>query len=379
MEASIKTILVLNAGSSSLKVELFDFDSGQSIESETMRVNSLSDLQASAKLAVSQLQSSGALAGLKAIGHRVVHGGSLFKRSTLIDSSVKAALEDLCDLAPLHNPNALAAIEAIGSAFPKLPQIAVFDTAFFANLPISEQVYALPFEWFESLGIRRFGFHGISHSYCSKRCTEILNTNRNDLKLIVCHLGNGCSASAVKGGKAVATTMGFTPMEGLMMGGRSGSIDPGILFHLLKRNQHSIPDLEKMLNFESGLKGVSGVSSDFREVQKAADAGVERARLAIDLFSNKIRGSIGALAVGMGGVDALVFTGGIGENSPRLRQKVCEGLEFIGCCLDDHRNDECHTDSDLSDAKSSVRILVVQSKENLEIANETIALLAPAR
>lgn len=372
-------ILILNAGSSTLKYALFGGDDLDELDAGTLQIKGvLSNHRAATEQVLQRLASEGGLPGpadIQAVGHRVVHGGEAFRVPTLIDARVKAAIGKLSDLAPLHNPPALAAIEAAESAFPDIPQVAVFDTAFFADLSATAHVYPLPYEWYVDWGIRRFGFHGISHAYCAGRAAEILDRPIEKLRLVTCHLGNGCSATAVQSGKAVATTMGFTPMEGLMMGTRSGSVDPGILFHLMTHRGIRAEQLESALNREAGLLGISGVSSDFREVQSAARGGNHRAKLAIDLFADRIRSSVGSLAVTMGGVDALIFTAGIGENSPELRGTICERLECLGLHLDAQKNQNRKPDADLALTESSGRILAIHTREDYQIACEARRLV----
>lgn len=382
-------ILVLNTGSSTLKFALFPPGAAEASlsglcdwktrrarleggsrgrEDVPLPTTSRGPTDAIAWL-LERLEAEGARAGVRAVGHRVVHGGAAFQSSVRIDADVKQTLKELCELAPLHNPAALAGIEAAEAALPGLPQVAVFDTAFFANLSPAAFLYPLPYEWYTDWGIRRFGFHGTSHAYCARRAAEILD--RNDLRLITCHLGNGCSASAIRGGKAVITTMGFTPLEGLMMGTRSGSIDPGILFYVMRDKGLAAEQLDPTLNQRSGLLGVSGVSSDYREVEKAADAGNERARLALEMFALRVRQTIGALAATLGGVDALVFTAGIGEHAARLRAAVCNGLECLGIQLDPARNQTAKPDADVATDDSVARILILHTREELMIARET--------
>jgi len=286
----------------------------------------------------------------------------------VIDEQVVTALAGLSSLAPLHNPPAIAAIRRARELLPNVPHVAVFDTAFFAKLPPRSHVYPLPYEWHTDWGVRRFGFHGISHAYCAERARELLSGAR-DLRVVVCHLGQGCSASAVLGGRARATTMGFTPMEGLMMASRSGSVDPGILIHALRRGV-GVEDLDVALNRRSGLLGVSGVSSDYREVEASAKGGNERARLALDMYADRVRETVGALATALGGIDALVFTAGVGENSASLRAAVCERLEFLGLRLDRTMNEVAEPDCDVAAAESQGRILVIRTRENLMIARE---------
>jgi acetate kinase len=312
---------------------------------------------------------------VRAVGHRLVHGGTLYRESVPIDAQVVTALAGLSSLAPLHNPPAIAAIRRARELLPNVPHVAVFDTAFFGKLPPRSHVYPLPYEWHTDWGVRRFGFHGISHAFCAGRARELLG-GAPDLRVVVCHLGQGCSASAVRGGRARATTMGFTPMEGLMMASRSGSVDPGVLIHALRRGV-GVDDLDAALNRRSGLLGVSGVSSDYREVEASARAGNERARLALEIYADRVRETVGALATTLGGLDALVFTAGVGENSASLRASVCERLEFLGVRLDSARNGSCLPDADVATPDSPVRVLVIRTRENRMIAREA-ARFAPS-
>jgi len=396
-------ILVINSGSSSLKFGLFAADScellarggvawkgdseqaefrlsGKSfVDANPVEVNHFVDARShGAAIAVVRqalldhsLLAAGPASQLAAIGHRVVHGGTMFQDSVLIDERVRAAIAELAELAPLHNPPALAAIEATETAFPGVPQVAVFDTAYFATLPPQAFVYPLPHEWFSNWGVRRFGFHGISHAYCARRAAELLGRELAELRLVICHLGNGCSASAIRHGQPIATTMGFTPLDGLMMGTRPGSLDPGILLHVQRQRGLTIEQLDRALHHESGLLGVSGISSDFRAVNEAAQQGHERAQLALAIYADRIRSTIGALAVTLGGLDALIFTAGVGENSACLRATVATGLECLGLHLDDAGNQEGLADSDLSRPDSLGRILLIKTQEELLIAQET--------
>lgn len=383
------SILVINAGSSTLKLALFD------AAAETPRATGLIDWNyqpGTAELVVTTLAGTPqrqpldasdrhaavaaalhALTGegppVRAVGHRVVHGGAVFRESVRIDPAVKADLARLVELAPLHNPPALEGIEAAEAALPRVPHVAVFDTAFFARLPPRAIVYPVPYAWYTDWGVRRFGFHGISHAYCAGRAAELLGPAAR--RLIVCHLGNGCSATAVRDGAAVATTMGYTPLEGLMMGSRSGSVDPGILLHVQRRHGLSAEQLDEALNRASGLLGVSGVASDFRQVELAAEQGHERARLALDLYADRVRAAIGALAVTLGGVEGLVFAAGVGENSANLRAAVGAGLECLGLQLDPARNRACRPDADIAADGSPGRILVIHTREDVLIARET--------
>ncbi|MEG5033417.1 acetate kinase [Microcoleus sp. AT3-D2] len=303
------------------------------------------------------------------VGHRVVHGGEDYQQSTLISPDVKKAIARLSVFAPVHNPVNLEGIEAIEKILENVPQVAVFDTAFHAQLPPAAFVYPGPYEWLEN-GIRRYGFHGISHQYCARRAADILGKDLADLRLISCHLGNGCSLAAIRGGWSVDTTMGFTPLEGLMMGSRSGSIDPGILIHLLKQSDFTAEKLDGILNRNSGLKGISGVSSDLRQIGDAIAQGNQRAQLALDIYVHRLRAGIGAMLASLGGLDALIFTAGVGENSAVVRAAACEAFGFIGLKLDGEKNQQSPIDQDIAAVDSAVRILVIHTQEDWEIARE---------
>lgn len=303
------------------------------------------------------------------VGHRVVHGGQDYQQSTLISPDVKEAIARLAVFAPVHNPVNLEGIEAIENLLPNVPQIAVFDTAFHAQLPPAAFVYPGPYEWLEN-GIRRYGFHGISHQYCARRAAEMLNRNLADLRLISCHLGNGCSLAAIRGGVSIDTTMGFTPLEGLMMGSRSGSIDPGIIIHLLRRSDITAEKLDNILNQNSGLKGISGVSGDMRQIGEAISQGNERAQLALDIYIHRLRAGIGAMLASLGGLDALIFTAGVGENSAVVRATTCEAFGFMGLKLDGEKNQQVQGDEDIATADSAMRVLVIHTQEDWEIARE---------
>lgn len=303
------------------------------------------------------------------VGHRVVHGGQDYHQSTLISPDVKEAIARLSVFAPIHNPINLEGIEIVEKILPNVPQIAVFDTAFHAQLAPAAFVYPGPYEWLEN-GIRRYGFHGISHQYCARRAAEILNRDLTSLRLITCHLGNGCSLAAIRGDVSVDTTMGFTPVEGLMMGSRSGSIDPGIIIHLLKQSDLTSEKLDNMLNRNSGLKGISGVSGDMRQIVEAIDRGNERAQLALDIYIHRLRAGIGAMLASLGGLDALIFAAGVGENSPFVRSAACEAFGFMGLKLDGDKNQQSQGDGDIAAADSAVRVLVIHTQEDWEIARE---------
>lgn len=390
-------VLVLNAGSTSLKCGLFDGSGEVSVSVhldwadgrreqamrsirkaghpvQRCRVAVLDDF-AAVGCALDAVREAAGLGGqpaadIGAIGHRVVHGGAEFRRATLVDAEVKAVIERFGTLAPLHNPPALRGIEALERALPGVPQVAVFDTAFFAALPPRAYRYPVPEAWYRKWGIRRFGFHGLSHAWCARRGPELLPNRAGPLRMISCHLGGGCSAAAIRGGEAVATTMGFSPLEGLMMATRSGSIDPGILLHLLREPGVDVATLERDLNQASGLLGISGVSSDWVAVEQARADGHPRASLAWDLFVDRARGAIGSLVTALGGLDALVFTDRIGEGSPALRAAVCENLEFLGVRLDPVRNQSALADVDIAQDDSAVRVLVLHTEEEWMVARE---------
>ncbi len=370
------SVLVLNAGSSTLKFSLF---AGRSTDLVADGIVEIPTLEADPKDAVpavlDAIRDGISRDPVVAVGHRVVHGGRVFIGSVPIDARVIDEIGRLSELAPLHNPPALAAIGEARRAFPGVPHVAVFDTSFFADLPPERHVYPLPYEWYAESGVRRYGFHGISHAYCAGRAAEFLGRPPEGFRVVTCHLGNGCSAAATLGGRAVATTMGFTPLEGLVMGSRSGSVDPGILIHALERMGLFPEELDEILQRRSGLLGVSGVSSDFRAVQEAARVGNERARLALAIYADSVRAAIGSLAVAMGGVDALVFTAGVGENAASLREEACRGLECLGLRLDPGRNRSLRPDADLAAPGIYGRILVLRAREDLHIARETLRLI----
>ncbi|HEX7077203.1 MAG TPA: acetate/propionate family kinase [Candidatus Eisenbacteria bacterium] len=379
------SILCLNAGSSTLKTALFDDQAEREVASLVLPwAGGRNGMREALERALQSLAAKApdAAASIRAVGHRVVHGGDHWREPVRIDAHVRAAIARFEEFAPLHNPSALQAIAAAQHQFPDLPHVAAFDTAFFADLPECAAVYPLPWQWHEGWGVRRYGFHGLSHAYASARAAELLRRDAAGLRVVVLHLGNGCSASAVRDGKPVATSMGFTPLEGLMMGTRSGSIDPGILVYVQRRHGVDVETLDRALNLESGLLGVSGVSSDVREVEAAADNGNERARLALQIYVERARGVVGALAVALGGVDALVFTAGVGEHAAGLRASICDGLGCLGLKLDAARNASAEpgADVDVAAADSRGRILVVKTREALMIARATrrVAAAEPA-
>jgi acetate kinase len=303
------------------------------------------------------------------IGHRVVHGGAEYRQSTIINDEVKEAIAKLAIFAPVHNPANLEGIIAAEKVFGNVPQVAVFDTAFHAHLAPAAYTYAIPTKYTEQ-GIRRYGFHGISHQYCRDRAASILNRKVEDLRLITCHLGNGCSLAAIQNGQSIDTTMGFTPLEGLVMGSRSGSIDAGIIIHLLRQPDMDVEKLDRLLNRESGLLGVSGISADLRPVLKAIAEGNQQAQLAFDVYVHSLRSHIGSMLASLGGLDALVFTAGVGENAPIVRAAACEGFEFLRLKLDLDKNNQRLLDVDIAAPDSAVRVLVIHTQEDWEIARE---------
>lgn len=394
-------ILVINCGSSSLKYQLIDMDNekvlakglserigieGSRIKHETIgkdeiviekpMSNHKEVLELVLKILVDPV--NGAIKSMDeidAVGHRVVHGGEKFATSVKIDDEVMNALNECIGLAPLHNPPNIMGIEACKELMPNTPMVGVFDTAFHQTMPKSNYIYPLPYELYEKYGIRKYGFHGTSHKYVSLKAAELLNKDIEDLKIITCHLGNGASLCAVKNGKSIETSMGFTPLGGLAMGTRCGNIDPAIVPFLMANENLNIDDINTLLNKKSGVLGISGVSSDFRDIEKAAKDGNDKAELALDVFCNKVKEYIGAYAAIMGGLDVVVFTAGIGENSIEIREKICDGLEFMNIELDKEKNNVRGENAIVSKDTSKVKILVVPTNEELMIARETEKLI----
>ena len=394
-------ILVLNAGSSSQKSCLYHIEGELPAESleplweaqidwmphkqsaklavktlfgqqhvETVQVlereKTLSDLLSLLYRGSTQVIS--ALSEIDVVGHRVVHGGRAYQESVLVTPEVKETIDRLSALAPSHNPANLEGMELMEKLLDDVPQVAVFDTAFHSTIPNVAAVYPGPYEWIEQ-NIRRYGFHGISHRYCAQRAAHMLNRPIDELRLIICHLGNGASLAAVKGGRSIDTTMGFTPLEGLMMGSRSGSVDPGILIHLMRQG-HSADELDALLNKSSGLKGISGVSHDLREIGEAIAQGNERAKLAQDMYVHRLKACFGAMLMSLGGVDAIVFAAGVGEHAAGIRAAACEGMAFLGVELDVKENERAPVDRDIATAESAVRVLVIRTQEDWAIAQE---------
>jgi acetate kinase len=365
----MSSVLVVNAGSSSLKLALLgpagevsaalDID-GWDGRTDDSRIRAFLNEHAP----------------VTAVGHRVVHGGSWFTGATLIDDQVLDQITALTDLAPLHQPRAVAAITAARALLPRVPQVACFDTAFHATLPPAAAAYALPAAWTARYGLRRYGFHGLSHAYAARRAAELLGADPARLRLVSCHLGAGASLAAVRDGVSIDTTMGFTPLEGLVMATRPGSVDPGLLLWLLRRL--SLDEVSDGLEHAAGLAGLAALpdgSGDLREVRAAAEAGSATARLAIDVHAHRLRREIAAMAAAMDGLDALVFTGGIGEHQPQVRAEAAAGLGFLGVAIDPGRNDTASSDAEITAGPASVRTLVITAREDIEIARQVRALL----
>ena len=395
-------VLVINCGSSSLKYQLIDMDKEyalakglverigiegsiliQKVENREKYIIKvpMETHKTAIKLVLEALidKTNGVIKSLDeigAIGHRVVHAGEFYSKSVVINEKVIENLNTCIKLAPLHNPANLIGMNACKELMPKTPMVAVFDTAFHQTMPQEAYIYALPYELYTDYAIRKYGFHGTSHKYVSDKAAQMLGKDIKDLKIITCHLGNGASIAAIKYGKSIETSMGFTPLEGIAMGTRCGSIDPAIITYIMKELNMSPAQVDDLLNKKSGVYGISGVSSDFRDVEAAADNGNERAKLALKVFYYKVRKFIGSYAAAMGGVDCIVFTAGLGENSPETREAVCEDLEFLGVKLDKVKN-KCRGKAEyLSEAGTKVQVLVIPTDEELMIARDTKTLVS---
>ena len=390
-------ILVINCGSSSLKYQLINMETeevltkglverigidGSILTQKTpgkdkyVVEQAMEDHKAAIGLVLKALidEAFGVIKSMdeiSAVGHRVVHGGEKYAQSVLIDDEVMASLEDCVKLAPLHNPPNIIGIKACMELMPATPMTAVFDTAFHQTMPEEAYIYALPYEYYTEYGIRKYGFHGTSHKYVSSKAAEAMGRDIRDLKIVTCHLGNGSSVTAVKDGISIDTTMGFTPLEGLAMGTRSGNLDPAIVSFLVKELKITADEALNILNKKSGVLGISGVSSDFRDIQIAAEGGNKRAKLALDIFCYRVRKYIGAYAAAMGGVDCLVFTAGVGENSIEMREDICKGLSFLGIELDSERNHTRGEIAEISSDNSKVKIYVIPTDEEMMIAKDT--------
>jgi acetate kinase len=362
-------VLVVNAGSSSLKLRLLDANDEVLAADDLPTHHGRIDADAVAR-AVSGMPAP------DAVGHRIVHGGERFTGPVVIDAEVEAGLRDLTDLAPLHQPKSLAALDAVGSVLPETPAVACFDTAFHATLPAAAATYALPAAWRARFGLRRYGFHGLSHAYASRRAAEMLG--RKDLSLVSCHLGAGASLAAVRDGRSIDTTMGFTPLDGLVMATRSGSIDPGLLLWLIEHESMSAGELAEALEHSSGLLAIAG-TADMREVLARAERGDAAAGLALDVYVHRLRSLIAAMAASLGGLDALLFTGGVGERSAQIRGLAAAGLAFLGVQLDENQNTAATGDVEVSGRGDRVSVLVVEAREDVEIAKQVRALLGDAQ
>lgn len=373
-------VLVINSGSSSLKYQLIEFPSERTLATGLVErigeERGVADHAAAFAVMIRELEAQGIDAGdgLVAIGHRVVHGGEKFVQPTLVTGEVEAQIEELFGLAPLHNPANLQGIRAAAQAFPRVPQVAVFDTAFHSTLPAAARTYAIDSKLAAKYGIRRFGFHGISFEYVTREAAKALGKPLEDTRLVILHLGNGASACAVSGGRSVETSMGLTPLEGLMMGTRGGDIDPGVLIYLQREAGMDADALDRLLNHESGLLGLGG-HNDIRDVLAAADAGDKQAALAIEVYCHRIRGYIGSYLAQLGGADAIVFTAGVGEHNALVRKLSLSGLAELGILLDDKANAAAiGGTAEISTPESSIAVLVIPTDEELEIARQSIDL-----
>ncbi len=378
-------VLVLNSGSSSIKYELRDSENGAVLTggdiSRIGEEEGLADHGRALELILETLVSPRGplkdLSQVEAVGHRVVHGGSYFTGPALLTPDVIAKIEECAPLAPLHNPPALLGIREALRVLPKTPQVAVFDTAFHSTIPPRAHVYALPYEYYQDEGVRRYGFHGISFQSVTRTTDALLGGRLAEAKAVIAHLGNGASITAVDQGRSVDTSMGLTPLEGLVMGTRPGDVDPGVLLYLMREKGSNAEDLDHVLNKESGLLGVSGVSNDMRDVLERAAVGDARAKLALDIYCYRIRKYIGAYAAAMGGLDLLVFTAGVGENSAEIRAAVCEGLAFLGVQIDREANARARgVNAEISAPGSPVKVLVVPTDEEKVIADETVLVVS---
>ena len=394
-------ILVINCGSSSLKYQLIDMETedvmakglverigieGSRIKHETIGKEKktietpMQDHKRALELVMESLTNEeyGAIKSLDeidAVGHRVVHGGEDFAKSVIIDDKVLKGIEDNVEIAPLHNPPNIMGIKACQRLLPDVKQVAVFDTAFHQTMPEESYIYALPYEYYEKYKIRRFGFHGTSHKYITNKAAEMLEKDVNEVNLITCHLGNGSSICAVENGKSIDTSMGFTPLEGLAMGTRCGDLDPAILPFIMDKENLSTEEINTLINKKSGVLGISGVSSDFRDIEEARDQGNKRAKLALDIFEKRVRGYIGSYMTELDHVDAIVFTAGVGENSVEMRESIVAGLKSLGIKLDPERNNVRGEDKLISSDDSSIKVFVIPTNEELMIARDTKELV----
>ncbi|MFH2035932.1 MAG: acetate kinase [Candidatus Zixiibacteriota bacterium] len=395
-------ILVINCGSSSVKYQFFDMNQEKAIakglvarigmtgavlthkpfdRDEVKVTGEILDHIVAVQYVISILLSEnhGVIkdkSEIHAVGHRVVHGGEEFTESALIDDDVLSKIRSLIDLAPLHNPHNLSGIKACITNLPDVPQVAVFDTAFHHQMPPKAYIYGLPYVMYKKYSIRRYGFHGPSHFYVSQKCAKLQNKNYSELKTITAHLGNGASITAVDKGISVDTSMGFTPLEGLLMGTRSGDLDPAVILHIMGREELTLHEANTLLNKHSGLSGISGVSSDMREIVESSNSGHVNAKLALDIYCYRVKKYIGAYSAAMGGLDSLVFTGGIGENSAIVREMICQNFDYLGLKLDNEINNNTKgVDTDISAKDSKVKVFVIPTNEELVIARDTVKII----
>ncbi|MFD1851880.1 acetate kinase [Oceanobacillus bengalensis] len=389
-------ILAVNAGSSSLKFQLIKMpeenveaiglveriglsDSIFSIEVDGKKDKTTTDIPDHAvavKMLLDSLISTGVVKSfdeIDAVGHRVVHGGEHFNDSVVIDDDVIRKIEETSELAPLHNPANLTGIQAFKETLPSVPMVAVFDTAFHQTMPKSSYLYSLPYEYYEEYGIRKYGFHGTSHKYVSERAAELIGVPIENLRLLSCHIGNGASITAIEGGKSIDTSMGFTPLAGVTMGTRSGNIDPALIPYIMEKTGQTADDVINVLNKKSGMLALSGFSSDLRDIEEQADTN-ERAQLALDVFAGRIHKYIGSYAAKMSGVDAIIFTAGVGENSITMRERILKGLEFMGVYWDPKRNNVRGKEQFINYPHSPVKVIVIPTNEEVMIARDTVRL-----
>lgn len=387
-------VLAINAGSSSLKFQLIQMPAEKVLamglidriglpnssftmeldEIETKKIIEISDHAEAVKQLLEKLTSTGSITSLEeinAVGHRVVHGGELFSESVMITDQVIHEIEDLIELAPLHNPANLTGIRAFKKVLPSIPMVAVFDTAFHQTMPEKSYLYSLPYEYYEKYGIRKYGFHGTSHQYVSQRAAELLGIKLEQLRLISCHLGNGASIAAIQGGKSIDTSMGFTPLAGITMGTRSGDIDPALIPYLMQKTGKNAFEILNVLNKESGMLGLSGFSSDLRDIEEQATTN-DRAQLALEVFAARIHQYLGSYAARMSGVDAIIFTAGVGENSVLVREKVLTGLEFMGVYWSPDLNQVRGKERFINYSHSPVKVIVIPTNEEVAIARDTV-------
>ncbi len=362
-------ILVVNAGSVSLKLALLDGE--HLLANQHVEIASVEEGERSLSEALADLDNP------DAVGHRVVHGGGVFTDAVRIDVEVRDRLGDFVALAPLHQPSALAGIDLVSQVLPGVPAVACFDTAFHATMPPAASTYAIPAEWRDKHGLRRYGFHGLSHAYASRRAAAMVGSPIEELRIVVCHLGAGASLCAIRAGESIDTTMGFTPLEGLVMASRPGNVDPGLLVWLLRNTGIGIDDLDEALEHRSGLMGLAG-TPDMRVVIERAQAGEDAALVALEVYLHRLRAGIASMAASLGGLDVLVFTGGVGENAPVIRAGAATGLGFLGVEVDAERNADADGDSEIGAPTASVRCLVIGAREDLEIVREVRRVLQPS-